>query len=253
MTDPDPLYFNLIKIAIILICSFIIIKWAMYIVRKTGDRLNLEATLIQVFNEIIKYSVIAVAITVVLKEIGWDISAIIVSLGIVGVAVGFAARDTLSNFISGMFILADKSFKLGDIIEISGKTGTVMKLGFRVTTIKTVDNKRIIIPNSNFSKNIYLNYTAEEKRRVELDVNIPYEMELDETVASLVDAASKCKWAQGDPKPNVLIKEMGDTGIRASLNVWANDPWKVATYRSQLAMEVKGLLVGGDSGENIKV
>ena len=96
----------------------------------------MEPTLIQVINEIIKYSVLAVAITVVVKEVGWDISGIIVSLGIVGVAVGFAARDTLSNFISGMFILADKSFKIGDIIEISGKSGTVMKLGFRVTTIK---------------------------------------------------------------------------------------------------------------------
>ena len=178
----DPLYFTLIKIAIILISSFIIVKWAMFIVRKTGKKLNLEPTLIQVFDEIIKYSVIAVAITVVVKEVGWDISAIIVSLGIVGIAVGFAARDTLSNFISGMFILIDKSFKIGDIIEISGKSGTVMKLGFRVTTIKTTDNKIINIPNSNFSKNIYLNYTSEETRRVELDVNIPYEMELDETV-----------------------------------------------------------------------
>ncbi len=253
MTDPDPLYLNLIKIAIILICSFILLKLAMYIVSKTGKRLTLEPTLIQVLNEIIKYSVIAVAITVVLKEVGWDISAIIVSLGIVGVAVGFAARDTLSNFIAGMFILADKSFRVGDIIEISDKIGTVKKLGFRVTTLKTVDNKIITIPNSNFSKNIYLNYTTEEKRRVELDLNIPYELELDETVASLVNTASKCKWAQRDPKPNVLIKEMGDTGIRASLNVWVNDPWKVATYRSQLAMEVKDLLVGGDSVEDIEV
>ena len=56
-----------------------------------------------------------------------------------------------------------------------------------------------------------------------------------------------------EPKPNVLIKEMGDTGIRASLNVWVSDPWKVATYRSQLAMKVKELLVGRDSSENVKV
>lgn len=88
MTDPDPMYFTLIKIAIILISSFIIVKWAMFILRKTGKKLNMEPTLIQVINEIIKYSVLAVAITVVVKEVGWDISGIIVSLGIVGVAVG---------------------------------------------------------------------------------------------------------------------------------------------------------------------
>lgn len=253
MTDPDPLYINLIKIAIILIASFIIIKWTLYIIKRTGTRFSLEPTLIQVLNEIIKYSIIAVAITIILKEVGWDISAIIVSLGIVGIAVGFAARDTLSNFIAGMLILADKSFKIGDIIEMSGQNGKVIKLGLRVTTIKTEGNKIIIIPNSNFSKNIYVNYTAQEARRVELDINIPYEMELEKTITSLVEASSNCKWALPKPKPNVLIKEMGDMGIKATINVWVSDPWKVATYRSQLALEVKEILVKGDKGENVKV
>lgn len=253
MTDPDPLYINLIKIAIILIASFIIIKWTLYIIKRTGTRFSLEPTLIQVLNEIIKYSIIAVAITIILKEVGWDISAIIVSLGIVGIAVGFAARDTLSNFIAGMLILADKSFRIGDIIEMSGQNGKVIKLGLRVTTIKTEGNKIIIMPNSNFSKNIYVNYTAQETRRVELDINISYEVELEETVTSLVDAASNCKWALPEPTPNVLIKEMADMGIKATLNVWVSDPWKVATYRSQLALEVKEILVKGDKGENVKV
>jgi len=175
-----------------------------------------------------------------------DISAIVLSLGIVGIAVGFAARDTLSNFIAGIFILVDKSFRVGDIIEMSGQSGKVIKLGLRVTTIKTVDNKLITIPNSTFSKNIYINSTAQETRRVGLDVNIPYEMKLEETINSLVETASNCKWALPEPKPNVLIKEMTDTGIKATLNVWVSDPWKVATYRSQLALKVKGLLVNED-------
>ena len=201
----------------------------------------------------VKYSIIAVTITVVLKELGWDVSAIVLSLGIVGVAVGFAARDTIANFISGMFILADKSFKVGDIVEMTGQSGKVTKLGLRVTTIKTEENKIITIPNSTFSKNIYVNYTTLETRRLGLDVNIPYEMDLEETVNSLVKVASECSWALGEPKPNVLIKEMTDTGIKASLNVWVSDPWKVATYRSQLALKVKDLLVGRDVGKNGEV
>ncbi len=253
MTDPDPLYIDLVKIAIILIASFIIIKWAMYIVKRTGTKLSLEPTLIQVLNEIIRYSIIAVTITIIFKEIGWDISALVVSLGIVGIAVGFGARDTISNFIAGIFILADKSFRVGDVVEMSGQSGKVIKLGLRVTTIKTDDNKIITIPNSTFSKNIYINSTTQETRRVGLDVNIPYELELEETVNSLVKTASKCKWALSDPKPNVLIKEMTDTGIKASLNVWVSDPWKIATYRSQLALEVKELLVEGESGKNVKL
>ncbi|OPX57665.1 MAG: Small-conductance mechanosensitive channel MscMJ [Methanobacterium sp. PtaB.Bin024] len=253
MTDPDPLYLNLIKIAIILIVSFIIIKGLIYLVKRTGKRWNLEPTLVQVLIEIIKYSGIAAAITLSLKEIGWNVSGILVSLGIVGIAIGFGARDTISNFIAGIFILADKSFRIGDIVEMSGQSGKVIKLGLRVTTFKTDDNKIITIPNSTFSKNLYINHTAQEIRRVGLDVNIPYEMELEETVASLIDIASKCKWALHDPKPNVFIKEMTDTGIKATLNVWVSDPWKISTYRSQLAMEVKELLVGGNNGDNVKV
>ena len=225
----------------------------MYIVRRTGSKIGMETTLIQVVNEIVKYSIIAVTITVVLKEIGWDVSAIVLSLGIVGVAVGFAARDTIANFISGMFILADKSFKVGDIVEMSGQSGKVMKLGLRVTTIKTEDNKIITIPNSTFSKNIYVNYTSLETRRVGLNINIPYTMELEETVKVLVKVASECEWALNEPKANILINEMTDTGIKASLNVWVNDPWKVATYRSQLALKVKELLVDGDVDKNGKL
>lgn len=252
VVDPDPMYINLIKIAIILVVSLIITKWSIYIVKKIGSQFNFELTLIQVINEIIKYSVIAVAITLCLREVGVDINAIIVSLGIVGIAVGFAARDTLSNFIAGMFILADQSFKVGDIIEMSGKRGKVIKLGLRVTTIKTDDNKIITIPNSTFSSSVYVNYTSRETRRVELNVNIPYEIELEETVNSMVKVASNCQWALPQPKPNVLIKEMTDTGIKATINVWVEDPWKVATYKSQLALKVKELLVVKDCRENVK-
>lgn len=250
--DPDPLYIDLIKIAIILIASFIIIKWTIYIVKRTGNKFGLEPTFVQILNEIIKYSIIAVTITVALNELGWNVSGLVISLGIVGIAVGFAARDTLSNFIAGIFILADKSFKVGDIVEMSGQQGKVLKLGLRLTTIKTVDNKIITVPNSTFSKNIYVNHTSSDTRRVGLDINIPYELELEDTVNSLVKKASECQWALKEPKPNVLIKEMTDTGVKASLNVWVNDPWKVATYRSQLALKVKGILVGKEVGQNGK-
>jgi small conductance mechanosensitive channel len=238
----DPLYLDIIKIIIILIASFVIIRLAMYIVKRSGERLNLEITLIQVLDEIVKYTGIALALTAVLNEVGVNITAIVLSLGIVGVAVGFAARDTIANFISGLFIVGDKSFKVGDIIEMSGQSGKVVKVGFRITTILTPDNKVITIPNSSFSKNVYLNYTYQDTRRLDLKINIPYELELEVLTKSLIEMAQKFDWVLSEPKPNILIREMTDTGIQATLNVWISDPWKVAEYRSQLARQVKGLL-----------
>ncbi|MDD1774137.1 MAG: mechanosensitive ion channel family protein, partial [Methanobacterium sp.] len=164
-------------------------------------------------------------------------------LGIVGVAVGFAARDTLSNFISGLFILGHKSFKVGDIIEVSDHFGTVTKMGFRVTTLTTTDNKVINIPNSLFSTQIYLNYTAMEKRRVELNLTIPQTADLDETINSLLDKALKLNWVLPEPQPKVLLNEVTSCEIKATLNVWTDDPWSVLDHQSILAREIREFMV----------
>lgn len=160
-----------------------------------------------------------------------------------GIAVGFAARDTLSNFISGMFILGHKSFKVGDIIEVSNHVGTVTKMGFRMTTLTTQDNKIINIPNSLFSTDIYLNYTAEEKRRVELAVTIPLDIDLDKVIESMEEKISSLNWALKLPEPKIIIQEITELGVKATVNVWIDDPWSVLKYRTELARELKQYLV----------
>ncbi len=239
----DPLIVDVVTIVVTLIGAFLIIKFINHFIRKAVEQFNLEITLLQVLQEIVKYTIIAFAVVIILNELGINVSALVLSLGIVGVAVGFAARDTISNFISGLFILGDKSFKVGDIIEIAQAEGEVFKVGLRVTTILTPDKKTITIPNSSFSKNPYTNYTAIQKRRVDLDLNIPYELKLEDAIKSIENAASKLSWVLNKPGPNILIKELSDTGIKATLNVWVDDPWKIVEYKSSLAKKVKDLLV----------
>ncbi|HTX61071.1 MAG TPA: mechanosensitive ion channel family protein, partial [Methanobacterium sp.] len=190
----NPAIVDAISISITLIIAFIVIKIINYLIKKTGQRFELEMTVVQVLQEIFKYTVIIIAVVMILNELGINVTALILSLGIVGIAVGFAARDTLSNFISGLFILGHKSFKVGDIIEVSDHFGIVTKMGFRVTTLTTTDNKVLNIPNSLFSTQIYLNYTALECRRIELAISIPQSVDLDETIKSLIDKALNLKW-----------------------------------------------------------
>jgi len=145
----------------------------------------------------------------------------------VGIAVGFAARDTLSNFISGMFILGHKSFKVGDIMSINN-VGTVTKMGFRMTTLTTQDNKIINIPNSLFSTDIYLNYTAEEKRRVELAVTIPLDIDLDKVIESMEEKISSLNWALKLPEPKIIIQEITELGVKGYGKCMdPSDPWSV--------------------------
>ncbi|MBM4240641.1 MAG: mechanosensitive ion channel family protein [Euryarchaeota archaeon] len=233
---------DLIIIAVTLIAAFLIIKLVSHFLRKTGERLEIDLTAIQILQEIIKYTIYILALTIILGKLGLNLTTIAVSFGIVGVTVGFAARDIISNFISGLFIFIDKSFKVGDIIEMSNNKGKVIKLSFRTTTMITPDEKIITIPNSSFSKTPYINHTGSEVRRVDLDIIIPYELELEKVIKSLEKAAKRCEWVLNDRKPRVLIKELSDVGIKATLTTWGDDPWKVALYRSSLAKEANKIL-----------
>lgn len=235
----NPYLIDAIIISIILISAFIIIKVVNYFIKKTGQRFDFEMTAIQVLQEIFKYIVIIVALVMILNELGINVTALILSLGIVGVIVGFAARDTLSNFIAGLFILGHKSFKVGDEIEVSGHVGTVTKMTFRTTTLTTVDNRVITVPNSLFSTDIHLNNTFLDKRRVELGVNIPYDVDLKSTIEFMEKKALNLNWALFEPRPKVLIHEFSDFGIKGSLNVWTDDPWNITENKSELAREIK--------------
>lgn len=239
----DPLLRKLLVTAITLITAFLVIECTSYLLNRAKKLWDLDLTLIQVLNELVKYTVIFAAVTIILNELGINITGIVISLGIVGIAVGFAARDTLSNFIAGFFILADKGFRVGDIIEISNKQGRVLKMGFRITTLRTGDNRVIHIPNSSFSKDPYINLTSAENRRVDLEVTIPYNLNLENTVQSLKNAASGLKGVLEKPNPDVQIKELSDTGVKATVTLWINDPWNVADYKTSIAKEAKKILV----------
>lgn len=237
---------NLVLAIITILVAIIITRWTAYFLKRTGKRWDIDVTVIQVLQDIIQYTVYILAISLILKQLGIDITAIAVSLGIVGVAVGFAARDIIANFISGMFILADKSFKVGDTISISNQKGKVTKVGFRITTITTPDNTVITIPNSAFSTSPYVNYTYMDRRRVDLSVTIPYNFDLEELTEKIEKMVNDYEWVMQDPKPKVMLLELSDVGVKAKITAWTADPWKVASYRSLMAEELKKILVNGN-------
>lgn len=238
-----PWFKDIIVIAVTLFGASLIIKWATYFLKKAREKWDIDLTLIQVLHEIIKYSIYATALIIILRELGFDVTAIAVSLGIFGIAISFGARDTISNFISGIFILADKSVRVGDIIEISSKKGKVTKLGFRTTTLLTYDKKVIKVPNSIFSSSPYINYTASDTRRVDLDITVPYNLDLNKIIKKLEDTASNRDDILKRPKPKVIVKELSDVGVKLKLCVWINDPWRVTSSRSNLAKDVNKVII----------
>ena len=233
---------NIIAMGVTIVAAFLIVRLTSHFLKNSQIKWDLDVTMIQVLNEIVKYTIYLIAAAVILGLFGINLTAIAVSLGVVSIVVGFAARDTLSNFIAGMFIFLDKSFRVGDIVEVSKQKGKVVKMGFRLTTILTYDKKIITIPNALFSTNPFINHTASDTRRVDLNIVIPYAMNLEDASKSLVDMAEGCDWVLKKPKPKVIVRELADVGVRLVLCVWVNDPWRVTEYRSALGKEAKALL-----------
>lgn len=240
--QPKMIIEGLIVIGVTVLFTFIITKWVSRLLYKSAEKWELDLTVIHVLNDIIRYTLYVLAAAIILKWFGIDLTGLILSIGIVGVAVGFAARDTLANFISGLFILADKSFKVGDMIEVSNKKGTVIKMGFRTTTICTPDNKIITIPNSSFSKNPYVNYTASHKRRIDLKVNIPMGVDIKELEGKIKETIKKIDGILPEPEPSLIILEIADTGIIAKVTAWTDKTDKVVHYKSMIGENIKKLI-----------
>ena len=230
---------DIISITIILIVSYVLINILSYIINKFSVKIDLEKTIKYLLKDLTKYLIYIIAIILILEIIGVNVSGIFVSLGIIGVIVGFAARDIISNFMSGIFLLTDKTVKVGEFINVGNVEGKVKKLGFRTTTLITLDNLVVTIPNSVLSKNPYTSHTYLDETRVDLLVIIPYEVDLNDFKSSSIKAISKLEWVLKDFPPKVFMKEINEVGIKLKISAWINEYSKIEEYRMNLANVIR--------------
>lgn len=173
----------------------------------------------------IKYGVWIAAIIVILEILGLEgaIFTALAGAGVAGIAIGFAAKDTLSNFISGLFLYSDKMFNIGDVVEIDGKVGKVIDIHLRNTIIKGFDNKIITIPNSKTAESMVINYSREPTRRVDVPIGIAYEADIEKATKIILDIVKKDKDFLNDPKPNVVVKGFGDFSVDLEVRAWVEN------------------------------
>ena len=159
----------------------------------------------------------------------WGINPVglLASAGIVGIAVGFAAKDTLANLFSGVFILADRPYKLGDYVNLDGgERGRVTHIGIRSTRILTNDDIEVTIPNGVIGNGKVVNESggSHPKMRIRLDVQCSYEADLDVVEKTLLALAQEHDEICSFPTPRVRVRGFGDSGINIQLLGWINEP-----------------------------
>jgi len=158
-----------------------------------------------------------------LDPTGWLASA-----GIVGIAVGFAAKDTLANLFAGVFILADAPYKVGDFIELEGQRGQVIKIGLRSTRILTRDDIEITIPNSTIANSKIVNESGGPsiKHRLRVPVGVAYGSDVDKARTVLMEVATGNEFICQAPEPRVRFRSFGDSSLNFELLCWIEDPAK---------------------------
>ncbi len=156
-----------------------------------------------------------------------DVTAWLASAGILGIAIGFAAKDTLANLFSGIFILADAPYKIGDFIILdSGERGRVTDIGVRTTRLLTRDDIQIILPNAAIANAKIINETGgpHKKERVRVKVGVAYGSDIDQVRRILLEVAENSKHLADDPAPRVRFRQFGESSLDFQLLGWIDEP-----------------------------
>ena len=154
-------------------------------------------------------------------------------LGISGVVIGFAFRDILQNFLSGILILVTEPFQIEDQIVFKDFEGTVENIETRATTIRTYDGRRIVIPNSELFTNSVTVNTAFENRRLEYDVGIGYGDDIEETKRLMLEAIHSVDGVLKDPAPDVLVMELAESSVHIRARWWISPPRRADSLNSR--------------------
>ena len=193
--------------------------------RLTGEwlsRLNrLDKTLVPIMAALVRYAGLTLTIIVTLGNFGVETTSIIAVLGAAGLAVGLALQGTLSNVAAGLMLLFLRPFRIGDWVEAAGVSGSVREIGLFTTTIDTFDNVFISIPNSSIWSSNIINHARYGTRRMDLDIGIGYDSNLDTAETALMSLATDPR-VLADPAPRFLVVSYGDSAINVRLRAYAS-------------------------------
>src|SRR3990167_1345032 len=174
----------------------------------------------------------------VASMIGVETTSFIAVIGAAGLAIGLALQGSLGNFAGGVLIMLFRPFRAGDWIEAQGVSGRVDSIQFFHTTLKTADNKVVIVPNGSLSNDPITNYSREAARRVDINLGIDYSSGIKQAREMLLDIAKDPRVRQ-DPAPVVFVTGLGDSAINLSLRIWVATPdfWPVTFAFTEQAKE----------------
>lgn len=213
---------NLLSLAAVLVALFIftlLYKLFKKQLKKTIFK-NLKPQTVMTIEKSIKYIFTISIIFYILNLFGVDLSAVLGAAGIAGIAVGFAAQTSVSNIISGFFVLSEHTFQIGDFITVDDISGTVYTINLLSVKLKTPDNQLVRIPNETIIQTKLINVSYCPERRFSLSFAVPHDCNLNQVEETLLKIASETTLVIDEPAPKVLFSAINDTSVNLTLAAW---------------------------------
>ena len=214
-------------LVLMVILNFIVNRIMKLVVDKILDTCKFDLTLKGFIRSAIKVLLNFVALCIVAESIGIPIASVLAVIGMLGLAVSLSVQGALSNVANGFMILINKPFKVGEYVSVSGVEGFVKEIGTLCTKILTIDNKLIIVPNSEVMGGKIINFSREELRRVDFETKAAYSNKFEDVYNAVLEAVKDTPTALQDPAPFVRVSGYTDYAVIYTIRVWCKsaDYW----------------------------
>ncbi len=179
-----------------------------------------EALIHLLVDGVVRGAVLVLGLVMAASQLGINVAAALAGLGVLGIAVGFAAQETIANMIAGFLIFWDRPFKVGDWVTTQDRYGEVRDITLRTTRIRTLDNTYVVIPNKQVIGELLVNHSMYGETRVVVPVGIAYKESIDAARAVLLEAVGGIDGVLREPAPTVVAAELADSSVNLAVRVW---------------------------------
>ena len=231
-------------VALVIMAAFYLLWLAVRVILRFTLRRKVDATSFSFIETIVKFSLFIVGAITALDSAGIQTAALLTSLGIAGLTIGFAARDALSNLISGVLIFIDRPFVLGDLVEIDGAYGKVERITLRSTRVVTSDGRMLAVPNTEIINKTVASYTNFPHLRIDIGVTVGVNEDLKRVRQLLLGLVKDDSAFLSEPGPRVVVTALNDYNLAIELQAWLDDERRHVEKRFELREKIFNTLTG---------
>jgi len=198
-------------------------------IRKVMQRQEVDKTLETFVCNLVRMVLLVIVVIAAIGQLGIQTTSFIAIFGAAGLAVGLALQGSLSNFAAGVLIVLFRPYRVGDFIEAAGISGVVEQVQILTTILKTGDNKQIIVPNGQIMDSIITNYSANDKRRVDMVVGVSYDDDLDKVRSTIEELIAAEERVLEEPACTIAVSALADSSVNFVVRPWVKtaDYWGV--------------------------